>query len=316
MDILQVKELGQKIEDNINNVIIGRKDTVHMVVASLLAGGNILLEEVPGSGKTMLAKVLALSVGGEFKRIQMTPDLLPADVTGINFYNVKNSEFEFIKGPVFTNILIADEINRATPKTQAGLLECMEEKQVTVDGKTYALEDTFMVIATENPIDSQGVFPLPEAQLDRFLMKLTMSYPEHEDMMTIMKTHMKGYDLSTVKCVASKEDISEAKAAVTGVAVHDDIVEYVVNLTEATRRHDKLVLGVSQRGALGIIKISQAIAALDGRDYVLPDDVKDAFKVATPHRVILKNSERLVKGKVNDIVAEILGTVPVPTEMI
>ena len=316
MNILEVKELGSKIEENVNKVIIGRNDTVHMVVAALLAGGNILLEEVPGSGKTMLAKTLAASVGGEFKRIQMTPDLLPADITCINFYNVKNSEFEFVKGPVFTNILIADEINRATPKTQAGLPECMEEKQVTVDGRTYDLNDTVMVIATENPVDNQGVFPLPEAQLDRFLMKLSMTYPGHEDMMSIMKTHMKGFDMECVECVASMDDISEAKKAVTEVEVHDDMIEYAVNLTEATRNHEKLVLGVSQRGALGLIRASQALAALDGRDFVMPDDVKAAFRVVAPHRVILKNSERIMKGKVYEIIEEILNTVPVPTEMI
>ncbi len=316
MNVSEIKVLGHKIEENVNKVIIGRKDTVHMVVAALLAGGNILLEEVPGSGKTMLAKTLAASVGGEFKRIQMTPDLLPADITGINFFNVKNSEFEFVKGPVFTNILIADEINRATPKTQAGLLECMEEKQVTVEGKTYNLNDTFMVIATENPVDNQGVFPLPEAQLDRFLMKLSMTYPEHGSMIEIMKTHMKGYDMADVKCVASIEEISEAKKAVSEVEVHDDIIEYVVNLTEATRKHDKFVLGMSQRGALGLIRASQALAALDGREYVLPDDIKSAFRVVAPHRVILKNSERILKGKVNELIEEILSTVPVPTEMI
>lgn len=309
-----VREMVRVIEDNIKKVIIGKDDTIEMVMAAMISGGHILLEDVPGSGKTMLAKALAKSVDGEFKRIQMTPDLLPADITGINFFNMKTSEFQFVKGPVFSNILIADEINRATPKTQAGLLEAMEERQVTVDGRTYQLNSPFIVIATENPIDTQGVFPLPEAQIDRFAVKLSMKYPDHQAMLDIMKTHMTRDVLGELEPVAAKSDITDSMAIVKNIRITDDLIEYVVNIVEKTREDDRIILGISQRGGLALISVARGLAAIDGREYVLPDDIKKAVPYVCAHRIILKNSEKIKEKAEYEVMEQIIGEITVPTE--
>ena len=309
-----VKETAEAIVSNIKKVIIGRDDTIEMVMAALLSGGHILLEDVPGSGKTMLAKALAKSLDGSFKRIQMTPDLLPADITGINFFNMKTSEFQFTEGPVFANILIADEINRATPKTQSGLLEAMEERQVTVDGRTYELNSPFIVIATENPIDTQGVFPLPEAQIDRFAVKLSMQYPDHEAMLKIMKTHMANDVLNELKPVATGNDITEAIEAVKSIHITDDLIEYAVNIVERTREDNRIILGISQRGCLALIAVARGLAAMAGREYVLPDDIKKAAPFVFVHRIILKNSERIKENAELEVIGQILESVAVPTE--
>lgn len=313
-DIKDVKALTDQLAENIKKVIIGKDGTIEILLAAMLSSGHILLEDVPGSGKTMLAKTLAKSIDGEFKRVQMTPDLLPADITGINFFNMKDSQFEFVKGPVFTNILIADEINRATPKTQAGLLEAMEEKQVTVDGVTYELDNPFMVIATENPVDTQGVFQLPEAQIDRFAVKLSMSYPDHISMCNIIKTHMGEDVLKNIKPVCDKNQIIKCSDIVRKVRVNDDLVEYAVNIVEKTREDDRIILGISQRGGIALIGVARGIAAMSGREYVLPDDIKKAAPYVCAHRLILKNSERIKENAEREIIEQILAGVPVPTE--
>lgn len=313
-DMAVVKEVADKLIHNIELVIKGKHDTVEKVVMSLFLGGHVLLEDVPGSGKTMLAKTLAASIQGEFKRIQMTPDLLPADITGINIYDMKTSEFRFVKGPVFSNILIADEINRATPKTQAGLLECMEEGQVTVDNVTYTLDTPFMVIATENPVDTQGVFPLPEAQIDRFMMKLYMEYPDYDSMVEIFRTHVNKHILENIMPVVTLEEVKQAMEAVEQVTIDDTIVGYVAELVMATRNHESVILGVSQRGGIALLRASKCVAAMNGRDYVIPDDVKYIAEDVLAHRVILKNSERVRKSGAVQLIREIADKIPVPTE--
>ena len=309
-----VKVIADKIAKNIGAVIKGKDDVVRKTVIALLTGGHILLEDVPGSGKTMLAKTLAASVDGTFKRIQMTPDMLPADITGVNIFDLKTSQFRFVKGPVFTNILIADEINRATPKTQAGLLECMEEEQVTVDGNTWPMEDVFMVIATQNPVDTQGVFPLPEAQVDRFLMKLYMEYPDHDSMIEIFRTHIQKDVLEQVTPVTSIEEIKNAGKQIEQVSISDAVYSYAADLVEATRTHESVVLGVSQRGGIALLRAAKTVAAIHERTYVLPDDIKEIPCDVLAHRMILKNALRVRRNAAVELMKEILEQVPVPTE--
>ena len=309
-----VKVIADKIAKNIGAVIKGKDDVVRKTVIALLTGGHILLEDVPGSGKTMLAKTLAASVDGTFKRIQMTPDMLPADITGVNIFDLKTSQFRFVKGPVFTNILIADEINRATPKTQAGLLECMEEEQVTVDGNTWPMEDVFMVIATQNPVDTQGVFPLPEAQVDRFLMKLYMEYPDHDSMIEIFRTHIQKDALEQVTPVTSIEEIKNAGKQIEQVSISDAVYSYAADLVEATRTHESVVLGVSQRGGIALLRAAKTGAAIHERTYVLPDDIKEIACDVLAHRMILKNALRVRRNAAVELMKEILEQVPVPTE--
>lgn len=316
MQLIEVKEIADKLEENIKKVIIGKDETIKMLLVALFSNGHVLLEDVPGSGKTMLAKTMAKSIDGSFKRIQMTPDLLPSDITGINYFDMKTSEFRFIKGPVFTNILIADEINRANPKTQSGLLECMEERQVTVDGRTYQLEDIFMVIATENPVDSQGVFKLPEAQIDRFLMKLFMEYPDHEDLVNIIKLHSAQEMLEQLEAVVSVAQIKEISDMAKAVRVDDSLFEYVANIVERTRTHEDVILGISQRGGIALVKAAKSLALISGRDYVLPDDIKACAPAVLSHRLILKNSQRLKKNGEKDVIESILNEIEVPTEPI
>ena len=309
-----VKVIADKIAKNIGAVIKGKDDVVRKTVIALLTGGYILLEDVPGSGKTMLAKTLAASVDGTFKRIQMTPDMLPADITGVNIFDLKTSQFRFVKGPVFTNILIADEINRATPKTQAGLLECMEEEQVTVDGNTWPMEDVFMVIATQNPVDTQGVFPLPEAQVDRFLMKLYMEYPDHDSMIEIFRTHIQKDVLEQVTSVTSIEEMKNAGKQIEQVSISDAVYSYAADLVEATRTHESVVLGVSQRGGIALLRAAKTVAAIHERTYVLPDDIKEIACDVLAHRMILKNALRVRRNAAVELMKEILEQVPVPTE--
>lgn len=306
----------QKIKDNIARVIVGKSETVDMLLVSMLCGGHILLEDVPGTGKTMLIKSLAASVGCDFKRIQFTPDLLPSDITGINFFNMKKSEFEFIPGPIFANIVLADEINRATPKTQSGLLECMEEAQATIDGKTYPLAAPFMVIATQNPVESMGTFPLPEAQLDRFLMKGSMDYPSHEESVDILARFDKVSPLSSLESVVTAEELQQAIALLPNVYICRELMGYITSLVEKTRDYPRVVLGVSPRGALALMKAAKGYAAIAGRDFVLPDDIKRAAHPVLEHRMVLENALRIRKNAAFEIIEDIISGVSVPTEAI
>ncbi len=311
-----ISSVYKKIKENIARVIVGKDDTVDMLLVSMLCGGHILLEDVPGTGKTMLIKSLAASVGCDFKRIQFTPDLLPSDITGVNFFNMKKSEFEFIPGPIFANIVLADEINRATPKTQSGLLECMEEAQATIDGKTYPLASPFMVIATQNPVESMGTFPLPEAQLDRFLMKGSMQYPTHEESVDILARFDKTSPLTTLGSVVTAEEMKQAIEELPNIYICRELMGYISALVEKTRDYPRVVLGVSPRGALSLMKAAKGYAAIAGRDYVLPDDIKRAAHPVLEHRMVLENALRIRKNAAAEIIDDIIASVTVPTEAV
>jgi MoxR-like ATPase len=315
-DNTKITSVAQRIRENVGKVIVGKTETVDELIVSLLCGGHVLLEDVPGTGKTMLIKALAASVGCDFTRIQFTPDLLPSDITGVNFFNMKTSEFEFVRGPVFTNILLADEINRATPKTQSGLLECMEERQATIDGKTYKLRTPFMVVATQNPIESLGTFPLPEAQLDRFLMKGTMNYPTHEESIDILARFDKSSPLDTLQPVVSLEELLEAIEQLPQIYICRELMGYISSLCEETRKYPRVTLGASPRGALALQKAAKGYAALAGRGYVLPDDIKTAVHPVLDHRIMLESAARLRHDLVSDITDDILNAVRVPTEAV
>ena len=309
-----VYSVYERLKRNIEKVVIGKGEVIDLAVITLLCGGHMLVDDVPGTGKTLLAKTLASSINCDFKRIQFTPDLLPSDLTGVNYFDMKNSVFEFIPGPVFTNILLADEINRATPKTQSGLLESMEERQVTVEGKTYRLDTPFFVIATQNPIESMGTFPLPESQLDRFLVKTEMGYPSREESNLIIRNNSGGQN--TVEAVLSKKDVGDAAHELISVYAHDDIIDYISSITEATRTHGEVLLGASPRAGIHLLRVAKGYAAIQGRSYVLPDDVKRAAEPVLSHRLVLSNAARVKKSLDKAVIREVLEKVPVPTEAI
>jgi len=289
MEISGIAAMAKKIKENIEKVIIGRSSELELIVCALIAGGHVLLDDVPGTGKTVTAKALARSVDCRFSRIQFTPDLLPSDVTGMSVFNQKEFCFEFREGPAFTNVLLADEINRATPRTQSALLECMEERQITTDGVTRKLAKPFFVIATQNPVETSGTFPLPEAQLDRFLMRIKQGYPDTEGELAILDRFINDDPLASIEPVASAADIVDAQRSYQSVLVSEPVRRYIVALTEATRVLTDVTLGVSPRGMLWLMRASQALAAVSGRDYVLPDDVKKLAVPVFAHRLVSRS---------------------------
>ena len=312
MEYAAIAPLAGRIAENIGRVIVGKEREIELTLAALMAGGHILLEDVPGTGKTTLAKALARSLACGFSRVQFTPDLLPADITGMRVYSQQDSSFTFLKGPAFTNILLADEINRATPRTQSALLECMEERQITEGGVTYPLPEPFLVIATQNPVETQGTFPLPEAQLDRFLIRLSLGYPSHEESLAMMRRFQAAQPMESLSPVATAQEMAEASSQTRACQVSDDVMAYMAALCEAARDPERVRLGPSPRALLALLRISQALAAIRGRDYVIPDDVKELAVPVLAHRVLLRGLN--YQQTSGDFIREVLGRVSVPTE--
>jgi MoxR-like ATPase len=307
-----VQAIANRLINNVEQVIVGKRGPVQLTILGLLCQGHLLIEDVPGVGKTVLAKSLSRSVGCYFQRIQFTPDMLPTDVTGVSVYNQKTGEFEFRPGPIHAQIVLADEINRATPKTQSALLEAMEERQVTVDGRTYPLEPPFMILATQNPIEYEGTFPLPEAQLDRFLLRIRLGYPSKEEELDIMDRQQYVHPLNQLQQVVSVEELLAAQEAIKDIYIDNLVKEYIVTIVRQTREHPDVYLGASSRGALSLYRLCQARAAIFGRDYVLPDDVKALAEPALGHRIIVGPAARIKDIDQAAIVQEIMSKLPVP----
>ena len=289
------QEFVQQVIENVEKVIIGKRKTIELLIVALLSNGHVLLEDVPGVGKTMLARSMAVSMGGEFKRIQCTPDLMPNDVTGVSVYNQQDASFDFKPGPVFANVLLVDEINRATPRTQSALLEAMQERQVTVDGKTYPLPNPFLVMATQNPIEYEGTFPLPEAQLDRFLMRLSMDYPDPKDEQYLLRHLRRQHPVEKLEPVAKLLNLEDLQEEIWDVFLDETLEQYIINLVTATRQHNEIAVGCSPRGSIALMRSSQAFAWINGRDYVLPDDIQYLSPYIITHRLIVK-PEAILRG--------------------
>ena len=306
------KIVAERIIENIERVIIGKERELRLAVTALLCGGHMLIEDVPGVGKTMLARAIAISTGCTFKRIQFTPDLLPSDVTGVSIYNQKEGDFEFREGPIIAQVVLADEINRATPKTQSALLEAMEERQVTVDGVTHKLPAPFMVMATQNPIEYEGTFPLPEAQLDRFLIRIHLGYPSKTDEILVLDAQQTTHPVDAIRQVTDAKEIVQLQRAVKEIYVDPLIKQYIVEITNATREHEAVYLGASPRGSLAMFRTSQARALLEGRDFVTPDDVKELALVTLGHRIIMSPGAKVKGTTVADVISSCMSRVSVP----
>lgn len=315
MEQREAQAKAAALADNIEKVIKGKRRTVELVVIALLSGGQLLVEDVPGVGKTMLARSLARSIDGTFKRIQFTPDLLPSDVTGVSVYNQKTGEFEFQAGPIFANIVLIDEINRTTPRTQSSLLEAMEEHQVTVDGRSRKLPDPFFVIATQNPIEFYGTYPLPEGQRDRFMLSIGLGYPTFETEKEIATDQSRHHPIEKLGPVLHASEVRELQVAVSDVHLDPDLLDYAVSLVHATRNHPSLLLGASPRGSLALTRTARAAALMRGRDYAIPDDIKEMAPQVLPHRFITKERSRTYLEESMDVMAQILEEVPVPVEV-
>ena len=313
MALVNIKEEAEKIKSNIEKVLVGKSELINLVLTALFSGGHVLLDDVPGTGKTVLAKSLAKSINIDFKRIQFTPDLLPSDVTGLNYYNQKVGEFVFRKGPVFTNIVLADEINRATPRTQSSLLECMEEKQVTIDGNRYEMSNPFFVIATQNPVETIGTFPLPQAQLDRFVMKLKVGFLDINAETDILERYIKNNPLEELQSVIDGEKLIQIMEEVKNIYVHPQLMQYLVKIVNSTRECQDIIAGVSTRGTIKFMRAAQSYAAISGRTYVTPEDIKYLAVPVLSHRIII-NSGYDSNKKAEDYIQDLVNTVEVPVE--
>lgn len=311
MDIRPYVNFKEKITDNISKIIVGKKDIAELIIVSFICSGHILIEDIPGVGKTVMVKAFAKSIGNKFTRIQFTPDMLPSDLTGINYYNQKTLDFEFRKGPLFANIIVADEINRATPRTQSSLLEAMEEKQITADKTTYKLDEPFMVLATQNPIESYGTYPLPEAQLDRFLMRINMGYPTFSEEKEILKRSDNPNIIDKLDSVVTMEEINYVKNNYNQVTMNEDVMKYVIDIASETRKNEKIQLGISPRGTIALYKASKAYAAINGRDFVIPEDVKKMALYVLNHRIKLRG---INNGDYYKNIYQLLETIHVPVE--
>jgi MoxR-like ATPase len=312
IDVSEIQKFAADVIGNVEKVIVGKQPVIEMVVIALLCEGHVLIEDAPGTGKTMLARAVAISTGLEFKRLQCTPDLLPNDVTGVSIFNQKTREFEFRPGPVFSNILLADEINRATPRTQSALLEAMGERQVTVDGVTYPLEQPFLLLATQNPIEYEGTFPLPEAQMDRFLFRISLGYPNLSSEDAMLQMQQLGHPIDSLQQAVEKSSLAELQRKVRQVHVEESVRRYILEIVKSTRQHPALSLGASPRGSLSLYHTAQARAALQGRDYVIPDDVKSIAVACLAHRMMMNPEDALSGGTTEDAIRELLKKIVVP----